>query len=74
MPEGSGRNGKTLESAGLVDVLATGRPAVGEFHCSGCGYGVIVQRELPRCPMCGGAAWEQPGWRAIRRRAAARLV
>lgn len=72
MPEGPGRNAKTVGPAGLADFLATGQSAAGEFHCSGCGYGVIVQRELPRCPMCSGTAWEQPGWGAIRRRATER--
>lgn len=43
---------------GFVDFHATGDAAVGEFHCSECGYGVIVQHELPRCPMCSGTAWE----------------
>ena len=69
MPEGSERNAEALASVGFTDVLEAGRPAAGEFHCRGCGYGVIVQRELPRCPMCGGAAWAQAGWRAIRGRA-----
>jgi len=73
MPEGSGRNTETLSSAGLADFLATGQSAAGEFHCSGCGYGVIVQRELPRCPMCSGTAWEQAGWGTIRGRATEEL-
>lgn len=29
-----------------------------EFRCSECGYGVIVIRTPPRCPMCGCASWE----------------
>jgi rubrerythrin len=46
-----------------VDVpvfLAAGRQAEGEFHCAECGYGVIVRRELPECPMCRGVSWEAP--------------
>jgi hypothetical protein len=39
-------------------VFRTGEPAVGEFRCSGCRYGVSVHRSLPQCPMCGGTAWE----------------
>jgi rubrerythrin len=39
-----------------------GQEAKGEFHCSECGYGVAVYRALPRCPMCGGEAWEQTAW------------
>lgn len=53
---------EALEPAGFVQFHATGDPAVGEFHCSECGYGVTVHRELPRCPMCGGTAWEQWAW------------
>ena len=45
-----------------VPFFATGEHAKGEFHCSDCGYGVTVHRELPRCPMCGGDAWEQTAW------------
>jgi hypothetical protein len=45
-----------------VAFLAAGEPAVGEFHCSDCGYGVSVYRALPICPMCGGAAWEHGPW------------
>jgi len=38
----------------FVAFLAAGAPAVGEFRCSECGYGVSVYRALPICPMCGG--------------------
>jgi rubredoxin len=69
MPEGSGRNAETLEPGAIAGSIRTGEAADGEFHCSGCGYGVIVAAELPRCPMCSGTAWEQLGWDAIRRRA-----
>jgi rubrerythrin len=44
---------------GYVQFLRTGDGANGEFHCSGCGYGVTIWRTLPRCPMCGGQTWEQ---------------
>ena len=33
--------------------------AKGEYRCAGCGYGVTIYRELPRCPMCGEESWEQ---------------
>jgi rubrerythrin len=59
-----------LEFAGYVVVHATGDAAAGEFHCRQCGYGVTVQRLLPRCPMCGGTAWEPRGLGALRRRVA----
>jgi hypothetical protein len=45
-----------------VAFWATGVSAKGEFHCAECSYGVIVTRELPTCPMCGGTAWEQATW------------
>jgi rubrerythrin len=53
--------GTRLEPAadGFVAFLEAGVPVAGEFRCSECGYGVTVHRELPRCPMCGGAAWER---------------
>ena len=38
-----------------------GSPAAGEFRCAECGYGAIVQRVLPQCPMCGGTVWESRG-------------
>ena len=47
---------------GYVHFHASGARAKGEFHCSECGYGVTVFSVLPRCPMCGGAAWEQSDW------------
>ncbi len=43
---------------GFVLFFAAGEPAVGDFRCSTCGYGVSVSRTLPRCPMCRGEAWE----------------
>jgi rubrerythrin len=46
----------------FVEFVSTGQLVKGEFHCSDCGYGVTVHRELPRCPMCGGDAWEQTDW------------
>jgi rubredoxin len=45
-----------------VQFWSTGSRAKGEFNCSECGYGVTIHRELPRCPMCGGGAWEQVDW------------
>jgi rubrerythrin len=69
MPEGSDRAADSPDSPGLGDVPRTGQPAAGEFTCSGCGYGVIVEVELPRCPMCSGTTWRQSGWGALGRRA-----
>jgi rubrerythrin len=45
-----------------VEFVIVGQNAKGEYHCSDCGYGVTVHRVLPRCPMCGGGAWEQAAW------------
>jgi hypothetical protein len=45
----------------------SGVSAKGEFHCSECGYGVTVFRQLPTCPMCGGDAWEQAAWSPFQR-------
>ena len=46
----------------FVEFWKTGVPVTGEFHCSECGYGVAMRGPLPRCPMCGGEAWEQSAW------------
>jgi hypothetical protein len=53
------------EAVGTREFVAfwtAGANAKGEFHCAECSYGVIVTRELPTCPMCGGTAWEQSTW------------
>jgi hypothetical protein len=73
MSEASDWTAESLESAGFVDFLRTGQQVAGDFYCSGCGYGVVVEYELPRCPMCSGTAWEQTAWGAIRRRTTERL-
>jgi len=45
-----------------VEFVPTGASAVGEYHCTDCGYGVTVHATLPRCPMCSGTSWEQAPW------------
>jgi hypothetical protein len=57
---GSGSAGNAAD--GFVQFVSTGDRAKGEYHCSDCGYGVTVSTVLPRCPMCGGATWEQSTW------------
>ena len=52
---------------GYVQFWGAGDSAKGEFHCSNCGYGVTVHRELPACPMCAGSAWEQSTWSPLSR-------
>jgi hypothetical protein len=54
-------------SGDYVEFWATGQAVKGEFHCSECGYGVTIVRELPTCPMCGGGSWEQTPWSPFRR-------
>ena len=50
------------EDDGHVQFWVSGAVAKGEFHCSDCGYGVIVSKQLPLCPMCGGQSWEESTW------------
>jgi len=49
-------------SAEYVEFLVAGTAVKGEFACAECAYGVIVTRELPTCPMCGGSSWERAPW------------
>jgi hypothetical protein len=51
-----------VEPGDYVRFWAAGERAKGEFHCSDCGYGVTVHRELPACPMCACESWEQAPW------------
>jgi len=51
----------------FVAFLVAGEPAVGEFRCSECGYGVSISRSLPICPMCGGVTWEHGPWSPLAR-------
>ena len=48
----------TLDDSGFVEFAVTGTKVSGEFRCGDCGYGAVVQRALPPCPMCGGTVWE----------------
>ena len=50
-----------------VEFLTAGAAAVGEYHCTTCGYGVTVHATLPRCPMCSGGSWEQTAWSPFHR-------
>ena len=47
-----------LDDSGFVDFLPAGTEASGDFRCPDCGYGAVVHRALPPCPMCGGTIWE----------------
>ena len=33
--------------------------SVRELWCAGCGYGVVVRREPPECPICREANWRE---------------
>jgi rubrerythrin len=54
------------DDVGLPAVAVAGTVIAGEFRCVECGYGAIIQRKLPRCPMCGGTIWESRGSVAAR--------
>ena len=57
----SGRSGASSpERDEIPDFLTAGDPALGEFHCAECGYGISVRSVLPECPMCRGSQWEKP--------------
>lgn len=71
--QGNLSSSSETRDAGYVEFYAAGQSVKGEFHCSECGYGVTIFRELPQCPMCGGAAWEQSAWSPFVRSHAARV-
>jgi hypothetical protein len=63
--ESTGRSGRAapvpLDDSGFVDFTVAGTEVSGEFRCADCGYGAVVQRVLPPCPMCAGTVWENRG-------------
>jgi rubrerythrin len=65
MTEGTKTSRATTDD--YVEFWAAGQSVKGEFHCAECGYGVIILRALPRCPMCGGTSWEQSPWSPFKR-------
>ena len=50
-----------LDDSGFVDFAVAGTDVSGDFRCPDCGYGAVVHRALPPCPMCGGTVWESLG-------------
>ena len=56
-----------LDESGFVDFTVAGAQVSGEFRCTDCGYGAVVHRALPSCPMCHGTVWERRGPVAPRR-------
>jgi lipopolysaccharide biosynthesis regulator YciM len=63
--ESTGRSGPAaavpLDDSAFADFAVTGARVSGEFRCADCGYGAVVQRLLPPCPMCAGTVWESRG-------------
>jgi hypothetical protein len=51
----------SFDDTGFVEFAVAGSPVAGEFRCAECGYGAVVQRVLPPCPMCAGTIWESRG-------------
>jgi rubrerythrin len=47
-----------LDDSGFAEFSLTGTAVSGEFRCSDCGYGAVIRRALPPCPMCGSTVWE----------------
>jgi rubrerythrin len=39
--------------------IARGTGTSRELYCGGCGYGIVVRREPPSCPMCRANAWSR---------------
>jgi rubredoxin len=33
------------------------------YRCDGCGYGASRRATPERCPMCGGAEWQEEWWK-----------
>ena len=56
--EPRGIEGEVPGGDGLPTFFLAGDLASGEFRCADCGYGVVVRRALPECPMCRGRSWE----------------
>jgi rubrerythrin len=35
------------------------RPSVRELWCGSCGYGVVIRRDPPECPICRQTSWRE---------------
>lgn len=44
-------------SAIEVENRESAQQLVRQLWCGGCGYGVVVRRDPPECPMCRQASW-----------------
>ena len=47
-----------MSAVELREVETTWQPAR-ELWCGSCGYGVVVRREPPDCPMCRESSWRE---------------
>ena len=54
-----------FDDSGFVEFAVTGTQVSGDFRCTDCGYGAVVHRALPPCPMCGGTVWESLATRFV---------
>lgn len=50
-----------LDEPDFVELTVAGMEVSGEFRCADCGYGAVVHRVVPLCPMCSGTVWELRG-------------
>lgn len=50
-----------LEDPDFVELTLAGAEVSGELRCADCGYGAVVHRVVPLCPMCSGTVWELRG-------------
>lgn len=47
-----------LEStAGRMSAAGKAAKTRAEIRCESCGYGAVVDRRPPHCPMCGDESW-----------------
>ena len=54
-----------VDGLGFSAFAVTGTDVSGEFRCAECGYGALVRRALPLCPMCGGTVWQSKAPRSL---------
>jgi len=61
VPSAPAADATLLDDSGFAEFSVAGTEVSGEFRCADCGYGAVVHRALPPCPMCGGTVWESHG-------------
>lgn len=48
-------------SATELETHESPQQSLREFGCESCGYGVVIRRDPPECPMCRQTSWlERP--------------